>query len=260
MSALDQERQRGGRALYHRFAWAYDLIIECPGGPQVETVADIFARLGLTRDSTLVDAGCGIGAYATGLASRGFAVTAVDRSSELVAQAEKRARWSGAEVEFACADLTRGWKPPRRVDGVLCRGVLNDLITDADRERAFVSFASWLRPGGALLLDVRDQASSLQRYAGGRTFEHTARRGYDMLTFTSTTTMEPSSELLELSERWVGTVDGVPVDEETRFQMRCWRWDSLERIALVAGFQTVSSLNPCVLGARGDRLVALALR
>jgi hypothetical protein len=42
------------------------------------------------------------------------------------------------------ADLLE-WRPPRPVDAVLCRGVLNDLAADADRVAAF---ARWLRPGG----------------------------------------------------------------------------------------------------------------
>jgi SAM-dependent methyltransferase len=259
-----EERKRDAygreRAFYHRFAWAYDLILERPGGPQVEAVAQLFVKHGLAQGSHLIDAGCGSGAYATGLASRGFAVTAVDRSPELLAQAQERARASGAQIKGECGDFTRGWRPPHRVDGVLCRGVLNDLLEDDERELAFTSFCSWLRRGGALLVDVRDCALSWQRYSGGRRFQRTVKRGVDTLTFTSTTTAEQGSDLLRLVERWVGNVEGVPVDEENRFEIRTWTWDSLERVARAAGFRRITSLEPSVVGARGDRLVAVALR
>jgi SAM-dependent methyltransferase len=259
MSASEQQRNEG-RAFYHRFAWAYDLIVERPGGPEVDAVAAVFARHGVGRGASVVDAGCGTGAYATELALRGFTVTGVDRSRDLVVQAEERARRQGADVESYCADFTLGWRPTRPADGVLCRGVLNDLIDDDDRQRAFASFASWLRPDGTLLVDVRDRESSLRRYDGGRTFERRVDRDADTLTFTSTTTMEPGSDILQLVERWAGTVGDVPVDEEGTFTMRCWTWNSLEDVAHAAGFRNVSSLEARVVGARGDRLVAVARR
>jgi hypothetical protein len=143
---------------------------------------------------------------------------------------------------------------------VLCRGVLNDLVEDADRERAFKAFASWLRPGGMLLVDVRDLESSRRRYAQQRTFAETAQRDDDVLTFESVTSIQPGSDRLELIERWQGTVAGERVAVKTRFEMRCWTWDVLERSALTAGFRTVVAQEPRVLGAHSDRLVAAALR
>ena len=249
-----------GRPFYHRFAWAYDLIIERTAGPQVEQVARILARHGLSAGSSLVDAGCGTGAYAVGLAGRGYAVTAMDRSPELLALAAERARRHGSTVELACGDLTRAWTPPEPVDGVLCRGVLNDLVEDADRARAFAAFASWLRPSGILLLDVRDSDGSLQRYADRSVFERTVRRGEDVLTYASTTSVEPPSDRLQLVESWAGTVGGLAVEVENAFEMRCWTAGALERLAAAAGFARLSLLDPQIVGARGDRLVALAVR
>lgn len=256
-SDASQEKKR---AFYHRFAWAYDLIIERPGGPGLDAVAEIFSECGIRQGSFLVDAGCGTGAYSNGLAARGFGVIGVDRSAELVAVAEQRARQRCCDVEFACADFTRGWRPHRIADGALCRGVLNDILGEDARQRAFLAFASWLRPGGALLVDVREREASERRYVGSRTFERTVQRGEDTLTFTSITTMEPGSDLLLLVERWVGTVGGEPVDEESTFRMRCWTSDSLADAARAAGFRRVAPVDPDVVGARGDRLVAVALR
>jgi SAM-dependent methyltransferase len=187
-------------------------------------------------------------------------VTGVDKSAELVALAARRAQQSGAGIAFACADFTRGWRPPRRADGVLCRGVLNDLLRDDDRLRAFESFAAWLRPGGVLIADVRECEASSRRYAAGRKFERTVHRGYDTLNFSSITTIEPGSDMLLLIERWVGTVGRVPVDEESSFRMRCWTWDSLEHAARTAGFRRFARVEADDAGARGDRLVAVGLR
>src|SRR4051812_4000273 len=232
---MNAVRKRDGervedRPFYHCFAWAYDLIIDPPGERQLAAIAEAFAHAGVNPGASLVDAGCGTGAYALGLAALGFGVTAVDSSHELLAEAEARAQAAAADVELACGDFTRGWRPAQLADGVLCRGVLNDLLDDAGRQRALASFASWLRPGGALLLDVRDAAASGKRYATPRTFERTVSRGDDTLTFTSISEMEASSHILRVVERWSGTVGGVPVEAANQFAMRCWTWDELDHL------------------------------
>jgi SAM-dependent methyltransferase len=259
MADLGQHRdgERRPRGFYHRFAWAYDLIVDRPGGPQVAAVADAFTRAGLERGAVLVDAGCGTGTYASGLAARGFQVIAVDRSPELLAEARARAHRDGLDVEIVCADFLAGWAPARRAEGVLCRGVLNDLLTDDERTGAFRAFGSWLRPGGVLLADVRDRASSVRRYGAGRRLEREVRRGDDVLRFVSTATMDPASDLVHVLERWSGTAGGAVVDEQDRFTMRCWTWEGLEASSRAAGFGRVARLAADALGARGDRLVAL---
>jgi hypothetical protein len=143
---------------------------------------------------------------------------------------------------------------------VLCRGVLNDLLTEEARERTFSSFARRLRPRGALRLDVRDTERSRERYADGREFTQTATRNDDTITLTSTTTMAADSDRLELIERWEGQVNGERVTHEDRFTMRTWSWDTLQDLARAAGFDTISRLAGTKLGARSDRIVALAIR
>lgn len=72
--------------------------------------------------------------------------------------------------------------------------------------------------------------------------------------------METGSDLLHVAERWPGTVAGMPVEAENRFVMRCWTWKDLEDVAHTAGFVRVSALDPSAVGARSDRLVAVAQR
>lgn len=53
--------------------------------------------------------------------------------------------------------------------------MLNDLVADADRSRAFAAFAAWLVPGGTLIGDVRNWDATARRYAEPRT--HTRMAG-----------------------------------------------------------------------------------
>src|SRR3712207_7229747 len=63
------------------------------------------------------------------------------------------------------------------VDVVACRGVLNDVVDDEHRDAVLAAFARALRPGGAVVLDVRDRDGTARRYAAGRSTrseEHTS--------------------------------------------------------------------------------------
>jgi trans-aconitate methyltransferase len=134
------------RPIYTSFAWAYDLVVPSPGAPQAAECARLLAGR-----KTIVDIGCGTGRHSLALAEAGFAVTGIDASGEMVAVARERA----PNVAFEVADLL-AWRPPVPFDGALCRGVLNDFIEDLDRQAAFDSLAAMLRPGGLLVLGVRE--------------------------------------------------------------------------------------------------------
>ena len=98
---------------------------------------------------TALDAGCGAGAEAIWLASRGWHVTGVDISSEALARAAERAAVSGAaeHVEWVEADLS-GWEPD----------TLFDLVTTHYAHPAmpqlefYDRIAAWVAPGGTLLI------------------------------------------------------------------------------------------------------------
>jgi SAM-dependent methyltransferase len=95
---------------------------------------------------TALDAGCGEGAEATWLASRGWQVTAVDISAEAL----RRARQSGPtaeQVEWIEADLSV-WSPNRQFDLVTTFYAHSEMPQLAFYER----IADWVAPTGTLLI------------------------------------------------------------------------------------------------------------
>jgi glycine/sarcosine N-methyltransferase len=222
------------RPLYSSFAWAYDRVVATPGGLPPAEIARLLA--GRRR---IVDAGCGTGRHAAALAEAGFDVTGIDVSPQLIAVARARA----PHVAFEVADL-REWEPPDPFDAALCRGVLNDLIADADRQAALDNLARMLRAGGLLVLDVRELAGSRKRY--GR--EPVTTRSAEGVFFRSET-------------RFVGDV--MVVDEaissadehaDHEFRMRPWTAAELDERTAAAGFTRVERRLD------GDRIVAACLR
>ncbi len=106
-------------------------------------------EIGGLGPGTALDAGCGAGAEAIWLASRGWQVTAVDISSVALARAAELATTSGAaeRVQWAEADLSV-WRPGRRFDLVTTHYAHPAMPQLEFYER----IAGWVAPGGTLLI------------------------------------------------------------------------------------------------------------
>lgn len=96
-----------------------------------------------------LDAGCGAGAEAIWLASRGWQVTGADIANEALALAAERANASGVadRVRWVQADLTT-WEPAATYDLVATHYAHPTMPQLEFYDR----IASWVSPGGTLLI------------------------------------------------------------------------------------------------------------
>jgi SAM-dependent methyltransferase len=251
------------RPFYSSFAWAYDLLIEEPVSDRLGFVIEMWAKRGIVPGALVVDAGCGTGRYSIALAEHGFRVIGIDASSEQIDEARKRQEKSGRGAEFRVADICIT-QPITGADAILCRGVLNDLTEDASRKAAFHSFASMLRTGGVLVLDVREWNATEVRKRNHPVFEREMSTDRGQLKFHSVTELHPETRTLVVHEthRIESTNEAVQ-EEKFTFTMRCWTREELDASLRGAGFVSTeyfgdyNALGP--LGA-GDRIVAVASR
>jgi SAM-dependent methyltransferase len=250
-----------GRPFYDEYAWAYEFVIDPPGEEQLHFIADAFARRGVGAGSRVLDAGCGVGRHAWGLARRGYVVEGVDRSSGLVAEARGRAAEEGGlAASFRVGDILQ-LQANARFDGLLCRGVLNDLLDGQSRERAFSSFAGALRRGGALVLDVREWEATARRKIREPVFEKTIETPRGSLSFQSVTRVDPGTRRLLVEERHTLRAGGVERVSAYAFQMRCWTRGELEARMSRAGFGGFEFFGAYEAGTpmgATDRLVCVA--
>jgi SAM-dependent methyltransferase len=100
---------------------AYRYMAEEPvsGLPYEDEAAFYLEVLDLPAASRILDVGCGTGRHAVEMAKRGYAVTGLDFSAGMLAEAKKRALEAGVSVEWIHADATE-YVLPTRADGAIC--------------------------------------------------------------------------------------------------------------------------------------------
>lgn len=124
----------------------------------------LIKEVGGLRPGTAIDAGCGAGAEATWLATRGWKVTATDIAAPALAFAEERAADAGVggQVEWVRADMST-WEPNARYDLVTTHYAHPAIPQLEFYER----ISSWVAPHGTLLV-----VGHLHHGTGDRPHEH----------------------------------------------------------------------------------------
>jgi glycine/sarcosine N-methyltransferase len=112
----------------------------------------------------VLDASCGIGTQAIGLAQAGFDVMATDISEASVARCAREASQRGLRVRTAVADLrSLDRDVAERFDAVVSfDNALPHLLADEDLAAAAGAVRSVLRPGGVLCASIRDYDAALE--------------------------------------------------------------------------------------------------
>jgi glycine/sarcosine N-methyltransferase len=146
---------------YDALAAAYHLVYaDWPGAVrrQGKVLARLIAEHVGSGARTVLDCACGIGTQAIGLALEGFQVRGTDVSPQAVARAREEAARFGVDIDFRVADFRH---LERQVDGlydvvICCDNSLPHMLTDDDMRLALGGMHARVRPGGLLVVGIRD--------------------------------------------------------------------------------------------------------
>ena len=107
---------------------------------------------------SILDCSCGIGTQAIGLALHGHRVHATDLSAVSIDYARKQSAGFGVTVTFGVADFRKlGDSISEPFDAVIsCDNSFAHCLHDDDLAAALTSIRSRLKPGGLLLVSIRD--------------------------------------------------------------------------------------------------------
>lgn len=121
------------------------------------SLRSLFRGKGVLR---ILDAACGAGTQTVALAKLGYELSAVDPSAGMLRQAQKTAEAHHVldKIQFERANFDQ---LPQVVsapfDALVCKGnALAHLLTDREIEDALLTFFELLRPGGILVIGIKD--------------------------------------------------------------------------------------------------------
>jgi glycine/sarcosine N-methyltransferase len=109
------------------------------------------------RDHVVLDCAAGIGTQLLGLARRGHRIVGTDLSPHAVDRARAEVTAAGLPAALAVGDMRRLPFASAAFDGVVCAdNSVAHLLDDGDLSRALREMCRVLRPGGLLVLTLRD--------------------------------------------------------------------------------------------------------
>jgi SAM-dependent methyltransferase len=227
---------------YDRLAPYYHLLYpnwDASIGRQSRGLASVLAEFGVPPGADLLDAACGIGTQALGLAQLGYGVTASDLSPRAVARARDEAAKRGLAIAFEVADLRRLSSVfARQFPAVIaCDNAIPHLLSDAEVRVTFVECRRLLEPGGVLLISVRDYASIERRNPDHHSY---GTRIVDGCTYTAEQIWHWIGNHYDLTLRLTEQHGAEPAVVR-EFHSRYYAIDlsTLERLLFEAGFASV---------------------
>lgn len=115
---------------------------------------ECFRKFSTVNVERIVDIGCGTGSITVPMAARGYKMTGLDLSEEMLALAAKKAEDAGADIRFLGADM-RSFNLGFRADAAICSfDCVNYLLKTDDVEAALFRAHENIEKGGVFIFDV----------------------------------------------------------------------------------------------------------
>ena len=235
--------------MYQAFAELYD---ELMNDVDYERWADYYTRLlsiyGI-RGGQICECACGTGGLTIPLYKRGFRMTGVDVSQEMLWQAAQKSRKQGIAIPFVRQDM-RSLNLHRPMDAVLstCDGV-NYLLTEEDLMKFLQAAHRSIRPGGALIFDVSTPFKLKQVLCSGLMGEDR-----ETITYLWQNTWHEKRQTVEMELCFfVRDEDGKYRRIDERQHQRAWDQQTLKEALWHAGFRGVSLYGDYGLNAAQEQ-------
>ena len=159
----------------------------------VQEIDFVLEELNLPDGASILDVGCGTGRHAIELAKRGYAVTGVDLSTEMLVRANAKAKTAGVNVKWVHSDATR-FSLDEKFDGAicLCEGAFGLLGSGDDAIEHPLSIlrniSNSLKPGAKTLFTVLNGFRQIREY----TQEDVEKDRFDPLTISGVSSVPPT--------------------------------------------------------------------
>ena len=140
--------------VFDAYARYYDLFYGDKDYEREAGFVDRIIRGHVDKPTSLLDLGCGTGRHARAFADRGYQVTGIDQSTEMIARAKSQQTDSPAtDPDFHCGDV-RHFRTERKFDAVTSLfHVVSYQTSNADLLATLATAKAHLAPGGVFVFD-----------------------------------------------------------------------------------------------------------
>ena len=245
---------------FSQIAPIYDeLMRSVPYGKWYDYVLLLLQREGRHPASAL-DLACGTGAFSLLLAQSGMAVTGVDRSAGMIAEARRKAAAVNLDVRFLVQEASELDAGPEPFDLCVCLfDSLNYILNDEALVQCFTRVFCSLPPGGAFIFDMNTEFALANQFFDQEMLEEEEPVRYRWLSRFD----EDSGECRVEMEFWIRQPDGTDVTIRETHVQRAPSVEQVTRLLMKAGFHRVEAFNSFTLappGSCSDRVHYVALR
>jgi 2-polyprenyl-3-methyl-5-hydroxy-6-metoxy-1,4-benzoquinol methylase len=223
-------------------------------GDAEKEVAEILDFLGLPAGAVVEDLGCGRGRHAVPLARKGFRVTGVDISENMLRLARSRAERERVQVEWVKEDM-RTFCRNGAFHLALSLFTSFGYFTDAENQQVLDNIGKSLKDGGMLLLDLRNAGKGLSRLEDMDMTVEVPAGSLRMSMRFDRRTMRASAE------HTLTRTDGIRIS--SAFDVRVYSMEELRQMIRKAGMEVkdfYGSLSGAPFTDDSTRMVALAVR
>lgn len=149
--------------VFNRYAHFYDVFYRKKNyKKECDFLEQLFAQY-KRNPKTILDLGCGTGGHMLPLAQRGYAVTGIDASSEMLSMAREKFNKNNARAEFLKSKIQL-FKAAEKFDVIVCMfSVIDYLTQDKDILKTLRNAAAHMKKTSLLIFDFW-QAEAVEKY------------------------------------------------------------------------------------------------
>jgi ubiquinone/menaquinone biosynthesis C-methylase UbiE len=220
----------------------YDLIYQWVDyETEVKTLTKLLAEHCMAKPTNILDIACGTGNHALILSQRGYDVTGLDLSEEMINVAKRKTAKANLDIDFVVQDM-RNIHLDRKYDCAICMfTAFPYLLTYDDIKKALTSVKKHLVKGGVFLFDfvnisglkpmpykswtkVQDQRGTFYRLHENR--------------------FDPKTSVLEFPFQYILIApDGSTETFEEVHRLRCMSYPEIQRYLGMNGFELLAAYS-----------------
>jgi ubiquinone/menaquinone biosynthesis C-methylase UbiE len=229
-------------AYYRTLARVYDTIVPRDIKGICDSLEEIVGKNNKVKKPHILDLGCGTGRFTIEMAKRGYAMTGLDITREMLDIAKMKARQMGLKVKFLKADI-KNFTLSEKAEVAWARGSVGDIIDLADVGKALFNIRNNLRRNGFFVFDVRDFHYHYIKYKTNPGPETRIIKGIDRTTnFTFDYRLDKDSRIGDIEEETTVRDPRGTKTYRTRHQLRHYTKREIARLVRDAGFKSIKIL------------------